>query len=287
MLLKMMKKTQHWNPKPKPDFIISLFKQFFASEPYQVAIFTGLLLALLFYFMSLHKKESTVADGGISPVDSLSLKLNLTLPVLFSWVFFTLFIPYFRSLAMVPMYVSKYGIGVLPAVIVMIAISIALFKNNTFKAILISSILLFALTNLFRHQQFYTKTWKTNWRECAVYVLETNDEAFPDKEMYILTKQPTFYQFYFHSLQPKRKKIESLPLKLPKLKSILKNMLKKNKDIGVWLLPGFKFKPAKDERMMAFLNRHFNRAETRKVSMGRATLYVPKKGQEPRNPDRK
>ncbi|MCP5052222.1 MAG: hypothetical protein GY940_33955, partial [bacterium] len=273
--LRMLQKTKHWNPKPKSDFFLSLFNRFFASEPYLVVIFTALILLLLFYFISIRKNDPAHVNETDPAAGTIDLKLHLSIPVLFSWMFFTLFIPYFRSLVTVPMYYPKYAIGTLPVIMVMAAMCIILFKNRTFKALLIASIVLVSLTSLFLSVEYYNKVRKQNWRGTAEYVLKQSAQKYPNKEIFILTEHPELYRFYFDSLEPKVEQIRELP-KLPgKLKRALKNLVDRNENIGIWLLPGHKFKPAKS--VTAFLDQHFIQLEKKNLGLGEAVLYEPQK----------
>jgi uncharacterized membrane protein len=272
--LKMLQRTKHWNPMPKPDFFIPLFRLFFGSEPYLVMLFSGLLLVLLVYFIMPRKEAVPMTGNGLSEEENAYLRLNLSIPVLFSWVFFTLFIPYFRSLVTVPMYYPKYAIGTLPAIMVMAVISIVMLKNRTFRALLVASILLVSLTNIFLNMKYYTLQRKQDWRGVTQYIIRNSTVKYPGKEIYILTENPELYRFYLDSLTPTIKISGFLPLNPAACRKSIIKLLMENRNIGVWLLPGHR--PKLYKKIVPDLKQHLTQLERRQTNMGEAILFGPK-----------
>jgi 4-amino-4-deoxy-L-arabinose transferase-like glycosyltransferase len=270
--LKMFAKKKHWNPIPGKDFFIDLFKRFFGYEPFLIFLFTGLLLLLLFYFLTLRQpKQLSTPDAITKTDDDNSLKLQLTIPALFSWIFFTLFIPYFRSLVTIPMYFHKYGIGTLPALIVLIAMSVSLYKNKTFRMLLITAIILVSMVNLFLHMKHYTLHRKQNWRGIAQHVIKQTNEKYNDKQVFWLTRHSKQYEFYFNSLNPSTSNLTLLPRNWVEFKTVLNRYMREGKKIGIWVIPGHRYKPSSNK--LAFLDKYFQRVEKKKFGMGELMFY--------------
>ena len=254
--LKMMKKTSHWTKAPKPDFFITLFKLYFGREHFLVILFSVLTLSLLFYFILPKRSDSAEGDDGG--------RLNLSLPVLFSWLFFTLFIPYYRSMAGVPMYYHYYVIGTLAAVAVLAAVGITLIRHTTFKALLLTAIILVSFTSIFHRLDYYNKITKEDWRGTAEYVVKKSREEYGDRKIYVMAKFAFLYHFYFDSLDA------DVKIQQPALNR-LKEVLRESKKEGVerpavWVLTGHNYEP--DERFMKYMGKHFDEIETKEIKKG-------------------
>lgn len=287
-LFKLMGKSKHWTKKPDPSFFITLINDFFASEPYLVALFSGFILVLLLYYILVvsNNQANTQAQyrSAFFSGERGEERLNLSIPVLFSWIFFTLFIPYYRSMVATPMYCSKYAIGTLPVILVVGAISISSFRNPTFRALLIISVVLVSLVSLFHTVDYYGKHEKQNWREVASFVAHKTHKRYPGKEIYLIARYPSLHRFYFQSLGRDIQVKQNLPTRHPKLfkkvvKRILKRARKQNKDIGIWLMPEHGFRLPTES--MAYLNAHFRALKRKQFKAGEAILFEPVKKSPP------
>lgn len=222
-VLRMMGRKNHWikNP-PEPDFFIRYFQQFLGSEPYLVVVFLALFILLILRFMGVNGRD-----------ESPDPRLNLALPVLFSWAFFSLFIPYYRSVTKVPMLVPHYAIGTLPALLIMAAISLALFRQKTFKILLLTSIMLMSALNIFEHKSYYRTPVKAQWREAAKLAIE---DVNGKEGIYVISRAARKYQFYFDSMAGD-KKIKKIRV-FPAVQASIKKIAGYKDFTGVWLLEG-------------------------------------------------
>ncbi len=263
--LKMMGKTSHWTKAPKPDFFVTLFRVYFGREDFLAILFAVLPLSLLFYFI-LPKRNDSSAGAEHK-------RLNLSLPVLFSWLFFTLFIPYYRSLAAVPMYQSYYVIGTLAAVVVLASISITLIKNNTFKALLLTVVLLVSFTSIFHRLDYYNKITKEDWRGTAEYVVKASKEKYGDKTIYVMAKFAFLYNFYFDSLDAE------VQIRRPDVRLLKKMLRETGKEGGespaIWVLTGHNYEP--DKRFMNYMSKHFDEIEEKEIKKGWIKRFELKK----------
>ncbi|MCP4215741.1 MAG: hypothetical protein GY765_13895 [bacterium] len=281
-LLKMMKKKSHWiQAPPKSDFFITLFKRFWGSEPYLVVLFSGLLTVLLFYLLIQKKTTGAAAslpssaDTGtgkpvtgsacLSPAETVSLKLHLSLPLLFIWVFFSLFIPYYRSLVKVPMLYNHYAIGTLPALAVLVAISIALINNRICKAFIVTSIILMSFVNIFLHKNYYTRTTKAEWRKVV-------DLAAKEKKhkgnIYAVSNAPHLYSFYFHSKAP------DMRVYFARKKNIRRILKQDPTPKEFYLLGGEQGEYSKS--FLSYFKKHFTRVKHTRFHKVEAALWVHK-----------
>ena len=85
-----------------------------------------LFIAFYHYFMKLFKEK----DSKISYESIIENKTVFSFIILIPWIVIVLLIPLVRSYLSIPMIISRYFITVLPAVIIIIAISYCYFKNR-------------------------------------------------------------------------------------------------------------------------------------------------------------
>ena len=264
-MLKMMKKSSHWTKAPGSDFFVTLFKLYFGREDFLLLLFSVLMLSAFFYLV-LPKQNDTSNENNHA-------RLNLSLPVLFSWLFFTLFIPYYRSLASVPMYSHYYSIGTLAAVVVLAAVGITFIKNNTFKALIISAIILVSFTSILHRLDYYNKVTKEDWRGAAEYVVKKHTERYGDQKIYIIARYAFSYNFYFETMGAQ---VHSQKPNVKLLKNLLKRNAKEGKDIsGLWVLSSHNYEP--DRRFMDYMARNFRQIEKKEIKKGWIMLFEPKK----------
>lgn len=258
-VIHMMGRKHHWiQDPPGPDFFVRYFQRFLGSEPYVIVVFIVLFILLILRVMGFKDRNE--------PSD---LRLELSLPVLFSWTFFSLFIPYYRSVTTVPMLAPHYAIGTLPALFVMAAISLALFRQKMFKLLLFTSIVLMSLLNIFVHQSYYRAPVKEQWREAARLAIQNIN----DKEgIYVISRAARKYQFYFDS-KAADKKVRVFPAVPASIKKIASY-----KDFnGVWLLEGARGKKNL-KKFLPLMRKEFRMVSERPFNGGiKASYWETKK----------
>lgn len=163
-----------WAGKPEPTYFVNLYERFFGGEPYLVVLFSAMMLVALFQLARRASEE-----------------LDFSLPLLFTWIFLCIFIPYYRSITAVPMLVTRYEIIVLPAFVIWISMGIVLCRNRLFAGLLVSSVLLVSLVSIFHHMGYYETIRKAQFREAAQQVIG-EEEVYSDSER--------LYNIYFELL---------------------------------------------------------------------------------------
>jgi hypothetical protein len=108
-----------------------------------------------------------------------------TNPLLFSflicflWIVITFYIPYLRSLLVVPSLVPRYTIVLLPAIILLLALGIELISSNILKYTLLIFFCLLSLTDLFFNKKYYSQVSKTQFRELAEFIKSDTSFIYP------------------------------------------------------------------------------------------------------------
>jgi hypothetical protein len=171
-----------WIQDISPAFLQNFFFEFFGNAD----ILEPLLLLLLFVYVA-HVAMNTDAIP--------ELKNN---PLLFGfvifliWIFLTLLIPYIRSLITVPMLLSRYAIVVLPAILLIMAWGIELFKKPILKYLLTILFVVLSLVHLFFTKKYYSTVSKTQFREMTKYIVDNNQNNYP-----VINDRTGWHQTYY------------------------------------------------------------------------------------------
>ena len=163
----VMKIKSFWIQPPTLDVYTQLFKEFFGNAE---AVLLIVFLVTTYYFIRLfgQKKEkgtSTKQNGML-----------FSFVILATWIFITLFIPLVRSYIDVPMIISRYFIGVLPAVILILAIGISGIRSNLVQKSVVLFLIIASLTDIIVIKDYYNKTSKTQFREITEIILKRNKD---------------------------------------------------------------------------------------------------------------
>lgn len=154
-----------WIPKPDLKLYSILFGDFFGNS--EALIVIAYLMILLFLFRVFNSKDESSFEAGI-----IGNRLSAQFVILITWIVFGIIIPLVRSYLQVPMIVSRYMIGLLPAVILLVSLGIYQVNNKTVRNFILGLIVLFSLIDLFIVKDYYNKIIKSQLREVAQGVKE-------------------------------------------------------------------------------------------------------------------
>ena len=185
-VIKMLKKKDHFTKKPAPDFFILYFKTYFGNNSYLTIISAVIILCLLIFLF--------LRSNGFQ-FKAVSLKKpELTIPLFFCVIFFSLYIPYMRSIWTFPFLHHKYTITTFALIIPLIAAGISLFRENFLKYFIIITIILVSIFNIIGERAYYKKVSKRQWRAVSKHVLRLRSKNRP---CIYFAKKKDHYQFYF------------------------------------------------------------------------------------------
>ncbi len=179
-----------WISNVSDTFMRDFFYEYFGES--------NLLIPILFFLLFVYLLHATWKGNqeGVKKVKDTPLLLSLT--IVLCWVFVTYFIPYLRSLLVVPMLFPRYTIVVLPAILLALAYGIELFKSNLIRIMIIVIIVFISLTDILFVKQFYTKVWKTQFREMMQFVTKENEMNYPIINE-VTAAQNSYYMKFYHS----------------------------------------------------------------------------------------
>ncbi|MES2329297.1 MAG: glycosyltransferase family 39 protein [Bacteroidota bacterium] len=185
-LLSSMKYKSGWIPLPATTFLADYFWGYFG----QSEILKPILLILLILFVVGASLHSRIERRLTLKENSLILATILVI----IWIGCVLIIPYVWSYERTPMLHPRYTIVAVPAIILVLAYSIELFKSTVLKYIFISVFILLSSIDLFEVQHYYSAITKTQFREMTGYVVTENKNEFP-----IINGTTAWYQQYYLS----------------------------------------------------------------------------------------
>jgi mannosyltransferase len=170
-MLAMSKMNTFWIREVPDDFAITYFYDYFGNYP---PLSPFLILLLTFFLLQvMNQKNLTLDKIKESPI-------LLTFLVFFCGVVITYFIPYLRSVTVVPMLFNRYTIVILPAFIIVIAFSFLLISNRLTQYLLIVTFIVLSLTDLLIVKKYYSKrSRKTQFREMTQYISSDPKYIYP------------------------------------------------------------------------------------------------------------
>jgi len=188
--IKMLHKESHWNKLPKNSFFIYYFLEYFGDNSY-LAILVAFVLLCLFIYLFLRAQGLELKRETES---TIALEMEKAVPVLLFTIFFSLLIPYVRSVTTIPFLCSKYTILTFTLCIPLIAAGITLFRDRYLKSFIIATLLIVSSFNILGEKQVYTSVTKQQWREVVKEVIAFHPTVPSCTYLSLKNKQ---YQFYF------------------------------------------------------------------------------------------
>lgn len=156
-----------WLTLPGPDGFTNIFMQFLGNTEMLYFIFN---LLFIFYFINLFRQKET----GLAALNVKNDRLIFSTLLFFSWVFLSILIPILKSYLDEPMILARYFIHILPAFILILAIAIQLIKNNIARTLLLTTIVLFSLTDIFAVKNYYNTVTKSQFKQVTNTITKRN-----------------------------------------------------------------------------------------------------------------
>lgn len=164
-LMKIFSIKSFWISAPGPDSFKLIYKSFFGNSEIIIFLNGVLFFGFLFSFFKSEKRKN-IENG----------ETNWSAIILVLWISFTILIPLISSYISNPIILDRYFLGVLPAIIILLAIGLMQIKGKVLKIVFISIYTIFFLFDMFGVQKYYHSVKKTQFRETTSYIIEKNDK---------------------------------------------------------------------------------------------------------------
>ena len=172
-----------WIPETDPGFAINFFYEYFGNTDLLKPFLLFLLLSCMVYLFLGFRNES----GGIK-----ERPLTFAFLVCSMWIFIGFFIPYLRSILVVPMLIPRYTIVLLPAFIIFLSLGVELIASQPVRYVVLTFFILISFTHIFFVQKYYSTVNKTQFRELANFVTADKSATYP-----IVTDITSWHQQYY------------------------------------------------------------------------------------------
>jgi uncharacterized membrane protein len=165
-----------WIGNVQPLFFFEFLYYYFANALF---IFAPLIIYFFYY-----------AAKKISLPDLRSDSISLSTVFIFVSVFFSLLVPYLRSVFGVPMLMPRYMIIILPPLILCIAYGLQLIRKDNIRNIVFVVVITISLADVFFIKKIYTPR-KEQFRELTAYIT-ANGKNYP-----LINELTGWHQHYY------------------------------------------------------------------------------------------
>lgn len=231
---------EFWIPAPTVDVYTLMFKEFFGNSEMVLT-----LLGFLFfvYLITLSKEKETKITYDLIIKNEMIFSFIVLIPTLIVIIL----IPLIRSYLSIPMIISRYFITVLPVIIIIISISIFLFKNKIIQYTILSFFVVFSLTDIIIIKKYYGNVNKAQFREATNFVINNNK----NKEK-VVSSLGWYMPYFLYNGNNKYEIIDkSLDIYISEIQQDTIHLK------PFWYIDGFgrDYKP--NEASVAFINKYF------------------------------
>lgn len=172
LLIKSSEIKEIWIPKPTSDAYTIIFKEFFGNSEMLLLIASSLLF--LFLLNLANQKKSSIN------IESIIQNKNIfSFVILIPWIVVVVLIALIRSHLSLPMIISRYFIGLMPPILIMMSVGVFSFKNEIVRKGILFLFIIISLSDLFIVKDYYNRTTKTQFREVSNFIIQNNKKMEP------------------------------------------------------------------------------------------------------------
>jgi uncharacterized membrane protein len=191
-----IQRSSVWIPDPTADVYTQIFKDFFGQS--EIVLLFVIILGMVFFSRLINEENDIKPE--LNPNEN---KNTFSFFILITWLFITLLVPLIRSHTSAPVTVSRYFMGIVPAVIMIISIGLYYIKNTTVRYGILTLIVIFSFTDIFVVKKYYTAITKSQFREVSNYIIEKNTDNQP-----VVSSMAFFYTYFLNNEKVKTTLVE-------------------------------------------------------------------------------
>lgn len=170
-LIKNKDRNDSWIPIPTNDFLYQLIRDLFGKSDLIVSL---VILFITYILYKSFEKKNAIKTEPITKNHSVIAFICIL------WILISILIPYYISIIKIPILVSRYVIHILPAILVLIGLSLQNISNDLMRKLMFSLIIVLSINQLFLIEKYYFKVNKSQFREISNYIIQNqnsrNDE---------------------------------------------------------------------------------------------------------------
>jgi len=231
VVLRNMTREGFWAEEPEGDYVRMIFDRFLGGEPFVKVLAALLCLAALFRAVAGRPPAEDERGGPASEPE-----WRFVLPLLFSWIFVCIFLPYLRSITGTPMLVPRYEIVILPALLVLMALGLSALRHPLLIGVAASIFAFAAGAGILLVDDYFGTVKKEQLREAALFVAAEENARSEAERRLVLSDIAGFYNAYFELLDAD---LRARPLFAGDLRALPEAMANK----GIWVITGHREGP--------------------------------------------
>lgn len=160
----VLKFKSFWISEPSIPYLFQVFNQLLGSS----LIFTILFIGIYFVFIVkstqlISKKENQEKN-----------KYQLGFIIINVWIWFEIAVILLKSYLGISIVLHRYFIAIVPAFMLIIAVTIDFIKNDLLKRIVIFSLVVFLIADIFLIKDFYSVNRKSQFDKVAQFIIQKN-----------------------------------------------------------------------------------------------------------------
>lgn len=192
ILYRASKVRSFWIELPKPNVFSDILSQFFGNSEMQLIL---VYLLLTWFFIKQFDQVRTTGKNLLTGENTLTRSFVILIP----WIVCCTLIPLIRSWLVVPMIIPRYMNVVLPAVILMMALSISMINNAAIRRIVCGLMVIFSFSDMIVVKNYYNQPTKTDFRGVANTVIKMSP---PDEK--VISRVGWHYSYFFDNTNAPR-----------------------------------------------------------------------------------
>ena len=153
-----------WITRPSLPYIFQIFNQLLGSSSFFTYLF--ILIYFLFIYKSIHffsKKEQKEKN-----------KYQLGFIIINIWIWFEVVVIILKSYLGISIVLHRYFIAIVPAFVLIIAVTIDFINNDLIKKIIVFFLITYLITDIFLIKDFYSTNRKSQFDKVAEFIIQKN-----------------------------------------------------------------------------------------------------------------
>ncbi len=163
-VLRVSEFTTFWITKPNAAYLFQIFTQLLGGSLLFTLLFIIIYFIFIFYSISIIRKKENINKD----------KYLLGFIIINVWIWFELAVILLKSYFGISIALHRYFIAIVPAFVLIIAVTIDFIKNRLLKELLVISLATFLLVDIFIVKDFYSVVRKSQFDKVAEFIEERN-----------------------------------------------------------------------------------------------------------------
>jgi Dolichyl-phosphate-mannose-protein mannosyltransferase/Ca-dependent carbohydrate-binding module xylan-binding len=160
----VLKFKSFWISEPSIPYLFQVFNQLLGSSSFFTLLFVGIYFVFIFKSIQLISKKENQEKN----------KYLLGFIIINVWIWFEIIVILLKSYLGISIVLHRYFIAIVPAFMLIIAVTIDFIKNDLLKRIVIFSLAVYLIADIFLIKDFYSVNRKSQFDKVAQFIINKN-----------------------------------------------------------------------------------------------------------------